>query len=267
MPQRVAVISSSTAAGYGDFMAQLQNNPYRYQIKTSLFQSSMQGDKVEGDIISHLKTINRHANDYDIVVIIRGGGSKLDLEAFNSYHLAVAIAQCSLPVLTGIGHQQDETIADMVAHSALKTPTAVADTIINGFLQLENYINELTVRLHQGSNYLVQQEQQYLLNLQAKLSRSSSQLLVKQQINVELLQQKLASSSSQFLQKQQQRIAFVEQLTQLFQVDKLLKRGFSIVRYEGKSVNNSSDLPPNAHVNIQFYKGNLQAKIESENKK
>ena len=126
LPKRIAVISSETAAGYGDFTDQLLNNEYDFQFHLKLFPAYMQGEDAENSIIHALEDIHRYENFFDVVVIIRGGGSQADLSCFNNYRLALHVVQFPLPILTGIGHEQDETIVDLVAHSQLKTPTAVA---------------------------------------------------------------------------------------------------------------------------------------------
>jgi len=131
VPQKVAVISSPTAAGYGDFMQHIDENPYAYRVNTKLYEAIMQGSEAPASIIQALHNVNE-IGVYDLVVLIRGGGSQLDLACFDNYELCSHLAQFPLPVLTGIGHERDDTIADMVAHTKLKTPTAVAEFILQG---------------------------------------------------------------------------------------------------------------------------------------
>lgn len=130
VPQRIAVISSQSAAGYGDFIHQLSSNSEGYTFQCTLFPSVMQGQKTAESIIKALEAIFEYETDFDAVIIIRGGGSKTDLAWFDNYDLAVNIAQFPLPVISGIGHERDKSIADMVAHTSLKTPTAVAEFLI-----------------------------------------------------------------------------------------------------------------------------------------
>ncbi|MBN2487090.1 MAG: exodeoxyribonuclease VII large subunit [Bacteroidales bacterium] len=131
IPNRIAVISSKTAAGYEDFFDQLTNNPNKFKFYLKLFPAIMQGNEAENSIIRQLDIIFGNVEKFDAVVIIRGGGAQADLECFNSYWLAYNIAQFPLPVLTGIGHEQDDSVVDMVAHTRLKTPTAVAEYLID----------------------------------------------------------------------------------------------------------------------------------------
>ena len=147
LPGKIAVISSKTAAGFGDFMDQLTGNPSGYKFYMKLFPAVMQGDEAEQSIIHAFDRIYAHEDFFDVVVIIRGGGAQSDLNCFNSYWLAAHICQFPLPVLTGIGHEQDETIADLVAHTRLKTPTAVAEFIISLYQQADENIKELSMAL------------------------------------------------------------------------------------------------------------------------
>ncbi len=147
VPQRIAVISSGTAAGFGDFTDQLKNNKNGYVFNIKLFQALMQGNEAEQSIVQALENIFHSDEKFDCVVIIRGGGSQTDLNCFNSYWLCYHITQFPVPVITGIGHERDETIADLVAHTSLKTPTAVAEFLIERVTSFDNYINELKQNL------------------------------------------------------------------------------------------------------------------------
>ena len=164
VPQKIAVISSATAAGYQDFMNQLETNEFGFRFYTKLFQAVMQGAEAVPSIIRALEKIYRYEDFFDAVVIIRGGGATADLSSFDSYDLAFHITQFPLPVITGIGHEKDDTIVDLVAHTRLKTPTAVAEFFINGMerfyeklLQLESDVVR-TVR-EQIENQLDELEQ------------------------------------------------------------------------------------------------------------
>jgi len=141
--QKVAIISSATAAGYEDFLKQLTNNPYGYKLYTRLFQSVMQGEQTESGIINALDQIYQYEDFFDVVVIIRGGGARSDLMSFDKYLLAANIAQFPLPVISGIGHEKDVSIVDMVSHTHLKTPTAVAGFLISHITEFEEYIDSL----------------------------------------------------------------------------------------------------------------------------
>ena len=145
LPQRVAVISSATAAGYGDFCNQLLNNSDGLVFYPHLFAAVMQGDKVEASVIAALNAIYKEVDRWDVVVIIRGGGATSDLSGFDTYDLAANCAQFPLPIITGIGHERDDTVIDMVSHTRVKTPTAAAEFLINRMREtasdLERYIS------------------------------------------------------------------------------------------------------------------------------
>ncbi len=143
VPQRIAIISSETAAGYQDFVHQLLNHPGRYHFSLELFPAMMQGKEAEDTIVAALETIYTREKDFDLVTIIRGGGSQADLSSFDNYRLAQHIAQFPLPVLTGIGHEKDETVADLVAFAGLKTPTAVAEFILERVSNFEEKLLSL----------------------------------------------------------------------------------------------------------------------------
>lgn len=147
LPKNIAVISSPKAAGYQDFVQQLKNNSQGYQFHLKLFAATMQGEYAQESIINALEAIYEYENVFDVVVLIRGGGAVADLMCFDSYDLAVHIAQFSLPVLTGIGHDKDVSVADIVAHTSLKTPTAVADFLLEQFNECATELNEVTARL------------------------------------------------------------------------------------------------------------------------
>jgi len=162
VPQRIAIISSESAAGYGDFMDQLYNNAFGFRYETHLFQAVMQGEAAEASIISALDSIFNRESDFDVVVIIRGGGSKSDLSCFDSYDIALHITQFPIPVISGIGHQRDDSIVDFVAYQSLKTPTAVAEfliqivadyqtSILNLFEQITHVVEQ---KLKKDFNYI-----------------------------------------------------------------------------------------------------------------
>lgn len=147
LPQRVAVISSATAAGYGDFCNQLVNNPRGYGFHTELFPAIMQGERVEETVIAALNAIYERMEAFDVVVIIRGGGATSDLSGFDTYELAANCAQFPLPIITGIGHERDDTVLDKVAHTRVKTPTAAAEYLIARMDKCADALDEMSARL------------------------------------------------------------------------------------------------------------------------
>jgi exodeoxyribonuclease VII large subunit len=143
VPQRIAIISSETAAGYLDFVTHLQNNSFRYRFVAKLFPAFMQGDKAEDSIVRSLEHIYDKIRNYDVVAIIRGGGSQSDLSCYDSYWLASNVAQFPVPVITGIGHEENDSVVDLVAHTRVKTPTAVAGFLIDCLGRFEERVDNL----------------------------------------------------------------------------------------------------------------------------
>jgi len=178
VPQRIAVISSDTAAGYGDFLNQLSNNSNGYKFFTELFPAIMQGEKSAESIINAFNTIFEQIDNFDIVVLIRGGGSKSDLSCFDDYELAYYITQFPLPVLTGIGHERDDTIADIVAHTKLKTPTAVAEFLISQIKAFDYRLDESQAYLNDLLNDIFNKNEFYLEKLSHRLKSGIGQLLL-----------------------------------------------------------------------------------------
>ncbi|HDJ33345.1 MAG TPA: exodeoxyribonuclease VII large subunit [Bacteroidetes bacterium] len=160
VPQRIAVISSEQAAGLQDFLDQLHHNPQGYVFYTRIFPALMQGREAETSIIRAFDTIFRFEDFFDVVVLIRGGGSQADLACFNNYRLAYHIAQFPLPVITGIGHEKDESVADIVAHTALKTPTAVAEFLVDRVSAFDEHLSRQASLVSEGVMAILKSEKQ-----------------------------------------------------------------------------------------------------------
>ena len=169
LPKRVAIISSGTAAGYNDFLKHLNSNSYGYVFITHLFEASMQGADTENSVVNALDKISGFTNLFDTVAIIRGGGSQADLSWFDNYNIAYHITQFPLPVLTGIGHDKDVSVSDLVAHISLKTPTAVADFLINTFAETEAYLVQTCKEISEHSSTIIKEFSERLDTSRMKL--------------------------------------------------------------------------------------------------
>lgn len=224
----------------------------------------MQGEGVEQELIGRLREIEAQKHLFDAVVIIRGGGSKLDLDAFNNYHIAVAIAQCSLPVLTGIGHQQDETVADLVAHTSLKTPTAVAEYILQTFLHFESAMLSLFNKVSKLSVTLLKQHHFGLQTLRQSLAIQSRQEISRQKQQLNLLLQRLPRAAKRLLQTKQAQLQHTGQTIDLFNVEKLLKRGFTITRMNGKALKSAATAQHGQLISTQFADGTVNSRVEGK---
>ncbi|MGY6523601.1 MAG: exodeoxyribonuclease VII large subunit [Mongoliitalea sp.] len=254
VPQRIAVISSPHAAGYEDFINQLQHNSYGYRIHTTLFPSVMQGAEAGNSIRAAVNLAIATAN-FEAIVLIRGGGAALDLECFDDYALAKTLAESPIPVLTGIGHERDETVADMVAHTKLKTPTAVAAFLLDGFLEFEENLLVLHKRMertvflhlqHQGklldqhelriqnhSRQEIKRSQQQLQQLQHSLKLWTGQALKIQSLHIRELHTAVQKSWKRLVEGKQQHL---EQIAKdIFRLDpqEHFKRGYTRTEING----------------------------------
>lgn len=202
--RRIAVISSATAAGYGDFCNQLQQSGYDFKLK--LFPATMQGDKVERSVISALDAIAAECDEWDVVVIIRGGGATTDLNGFESYLLAANVAQFPLPILTGIGHERDDTVIDLVANTRLKTPTAVAAFLIERRGNETALLQGLTERLLTAVQQRIVSEQNQLKAVQQQLQFVVEKQTMQQRQQFEALAHRFELTSAQYVGHQRERL-------------------------------------------------------------
>jgi exodeoxyribonuclease VII large subunit len=203
VPQRIAIISSPTAAGLQDFLDQLHTNPHQFVFYTKLFQAVMQGNDAPRSIMNALDLIYTYEDSFDAVVIIRGGGAQLDLACFDQYELAFHVAQFPLPVITGIGHDKDDTVIDMVAHTRMKTPTAVAEFLISGALQFSQGLNELEKHFMELITDQLDDHKNRLNDAADQLNLLVNQMIVSQQNRLNIAGIHLANRTETFLKDQQ----------------------------------------------------------------
>ncbi len=265
--QNLAIISSVHAAGYQDFVQQLLENPYGYQYYCRLFPAAMQGQEVEKEVLRQFKTINRRHSDFDAVIIIRGGGSRLDLAAFDNLALGKAVAKCPLPVITGIGHDIDDSVLDKVAHLSLKTPTAVADFLIQQSMMYESQLIDLGNRFANLSSDLLANQQLNLQLLQQRWMQSSRERLNKELTQMETLQQRLQKSGLQRLKTGQKELDQLEKLTQLLSLDTQLKRGFSLTLREGQIVKNIDQVSAGDQITTIVNDGKINSTVSNKTDK
>ncbi len=201
VPQKIAIISSETAAGYQDFLHQLTNNKYGYKYYLKLFPSLMQGLQAEESIINSLDKVFQHDHFFDIVVIIRGGGSQADLNSFNNYLLAANVAQFPIPILTGIGHDKDESIVDLVAYKKLKTPTAVAEFIIEKTLEFEQTVDFYKEKIYDIAIDFINHQKTKLIRSSSVFIPLTKNILEKQNNKLSIIQEKYKNSSFKLIDK------------------------------------------------------------------
>ena len=259
--QRIAVISSATAAGYGDFSDQLQHNQYGLHFLTRLFPATMQGDGVEQSIISALNAIASDMDSWDIVVIIRGGGSTSDLSGFDTLALAENVAQFPLPVITGIGHERDDTVIDMVAHTRVKTPTAAAEFLIHHQAQELAAVEDFAERIASLSMLQLHREQVRQQNITAKLPTLLSLVSTRENNRLSMLWQRLTSACTTRFMKEQHRIERISDKMQSADPEHVLRLGYSITRINGKAVTDASSLNPGDIVTTTLANGEVMSEV------
>ena len=258
--RRIAVISSATAAGYGDFCHQIERNDYRFHFDVKLFPAVMQGEQVPESIISAMQDV-LEAGGADLVVIIRGGGASSDLSDFDSYELACCIAQYPLPVLTGIGHERDETVLDFVAHTRVKTPTAAATFIIEHQASEAALLDELFLRITHSASERILREKQRLEHKRAVLPLLFMNFQQKQQNKLNLLRERLSADIRQSIERQKHSLQLMKQRLESLDPRLLLKRGYTITTCGGKLVRSIEGLAEGEVLTTQTDKGEIYSRI------
>ena len=265
--QRIAVISSQTAAGYGDFCNQLADNPYGFQFQTQLFPAIMQGEGVEQSIICALENIydSQFSNlnsKFDAVVIIRGGGATSDMSGFDTLALAENVANFPIPIITGIGHDRDESILDMVSHTRVKTPTAAAAFLIS-------HLKEVLDVIDNSQDLITRYAQQKLSTLNSQLSSLSESIprlfsLVKtrQEAKIESLWIKIPMLLERKLTGDTHRLQLIEERLKALDPTLLLARGYSITMHNGRAVRDASQLPPGTEIETRLARGTVHSIVK-----
>lgn len=267
LPQRIAVISSATAAGYGDFSHQLIHNPYGFYFHTELFPALMQGDRVEASILHAFEQILQRSSEFDVVVIIRGGGATSDLSGFDTYLLAAACAQFPLPVITGIGHERDDTVLDVVSHTRVKTPTAAAEFLIAQVGASAATLQQLALRLQQGVQMLLEQEQRRLQSWKTRIPTLAVKHLTGGKLQLASLRHSLEQGSRQLIFAQQHRLELLQQRVADASPDKLLARGYSITLCHGQVVKTADQLQTGDVLVTRFQHGSITSQVTKNQSK
>ena len=282
--QRIAVISSATAAGYGDFCNQLENNELGLFFHVELFPAIMQGDNVESSIIASLNYINNREEEFDCVVIIRGGGATADLSGFDTLGLAENVANFPLPIITGIGHERDESILDMVSYRRVKTPTAAAAYLINHLtstlirvenaqstiidyvkkaLEIENMrIKHIGAQIPVLFSIVRTKQEARLESLFQRLFTASKELMKQSDFLLLSLQQRVQPAVRGRLSSEHHRLDVLEHRARLLDPTLLLKRGYSITLHNGKAIHNANDLKIGDTITTLLEIGQIESKVE-----
>lgn len=260
VPWRIAVVSSAGAAGYRDFCRHLVASPYRFRL--TLFEAIVQGAAAEESIIGALERIAGQADEFDAVALIRGGGAQSDLGCFNSYALCSNIAQFPLPVLTGIGHDKDTSVADMVSFKELKTPTAVADFLVDAAAEIENRLDEAYRAVTDAAAEKLSSDRERMERYSAMLAGGMSAMVRSLELRLERYGLLLRHSAADLLSSARNTLRGAEIAVAGNNPDRILAKGFAVVRRSGRAITDASALKSGEEVEITLHKGKTKAKIE-----
>ena len=269
--KRIAVISAESAAGYGDFLRQLEDNEYGFRFEVTLFPAIMQGEQVEQSVISALNQIYATVPvgsptglpSFDCVVILRGGGATADLSGFDTLALAENVAQFPIPIITGIGHDRDESILDMVSHTRVKTPTAAAAFLIDHLRRVWERITNAEASINQYVSERLRYQQQRISQLATLIPTLALQRLSDSRHRIEMTESRMPVAIGRRLTDEKHRIERLSILLQGFDPRLLLKRGYSITLHNGKAVRDPSLLKAGDEIETRVEKGTVRSVIKS----
>ena len=282
--QRIAVISSATAAGYGDFCNQLSDNEYGFVFHTELFTAIMQGERVEESIIAALDRINERTDDFDVVVIIRGGGGTADFSGFDTLALAENVANFPLPIITGIGHERDECILDMVSNTRVKTPTAAAAMLIDNLARVYTFLQNAESTIAGCIGHALDYEKMRLDKLVRQIPLLFSMVRTREEARLDGALQSIRYASDAYMHGRNVSLATLERLfqnasmhvldrhnSQLRQLElqlrtldpkRMLRYGYSITRINGHAVRDAKDLKAGDEIVTTLDKGTIKSIVK-----
>ncbi|MDR3218135.1 MAG: exodeoxyribonuclease VII large subunit [Dysgonamonadaceae bacterium] len=261
LPQRIAVISSPTAAGYEDFLKHLSNNRQKIVFYPRLFPALMQGEQTGTSIIAALDKIFEYKNLFDVVVIIRGGGATSDLASFDSYDLAANCAQFPLPIVTGIGHERDDTVLDFVSFYRAKTPTAVADFLIDRMEETLNELMDCQENITDRAQSILSNASERLLAQASYLPLLTNRLIEKEKSALEISYFKIRNASMQKLTQQDALLKGKEAFLKLSSPEYILAKGYSITLKNGKVVKSAQELQTGDRIETVLSKGKISSTV------
>lgn len=259
--RRIAVVSSASAAGYGDFCDQLLNNDYGLYFSLRLFPAVMQGANVEESVLAALAAICDEADSYDCVVIIRGGGATSDLSDFDTYNLAAAVSQMPLPVIVGIGHERDETVLDFVAHTRVKTPTAAAAFLIDYQAQHLVRLEELGRRIRQSTALRLQRTRARLDQLTTSLPRTFILITERQRHRLERITDRQSTALTRQLERERHRQELLSQRLKALSPERQLQRGYSLTFANGQLLRTAANLAPGTRLTTRLADGEITSTV------
>lgn len=259
--QRIAVISSALAAGYGDFCHQIDDNSYGLSFSHELFAAIMQGEQVEQSVIAALDRINARIDEFDVVVIIRGGGATTDMSGFDTLALAENVANFPLPIITGIGHDRDECILDMVSYMRVKTPTAAAAFLIDHLSEVYTALVSARERISRIAERHLAYEKMRLKQLADRIPTLFALTRERQTKRIDALAHRLDSAATQRLERERHRLQLVAQRAQAQDPIHILRRGYSITLHNGHALRSGDELADGDIIETRLEQGTLKSEI------
>ena len=261
--KRIAVISAEHAAGYGDFCRQLEDNDYGFKFDVTLFPAIMQGEQVEASVVDALNEIYQRISDFDVVCILRGGGATADLSGFDTLALAENVAQFPLPVITGIGHERDESILDMISNTRVKTPTAAAALLIDNLLRVLERLDDASQRLSYAVNQRINSQKTRMATLTTLIPTLALQMISDQRHRIETTKSRLPIAIERRLTNQKHLLESLSLKLQGFDPQLLLSRGYSITLKDGRAVRDPQQLKPGDEIETRVEKGTIRSVVKS----
>ena len=261
--KRIAVISAEQAAGYGDFCRQLEDNDYGFKFDVTLFPAIMQGEQVEASVVDALNEIYQRISDFDVVCILRGGGATADLSGFDTLALAENVAQFPLPIITGIGHERDESILDMISNTRVKTPTAAAALLTDNLLRVLERLDDASQRLSYTVNQRINSQKARMATLTTLIPTLALRMISDQRHRIETTESRLPIAIERQLTNQKHLLESLSLKLQGFDPQLLLSRGYSITLKDGRAVRDPQQLKPGDEIETRVEKGTIRSVVKS----
>ena len=260
--QRIAVVSSQTAAGYQDFLNQLLNNGYGLKFYPTIFPAVMQGELIEQSVIKQLNEINNRLEEFDCVVIIRGGGATSDMSGFDSLPLAENVANFPIPIITGIGHERDECVLDLISFQKVKTPTAAAAFLVSNLADVLYRVDAAKDTILANIALLVERQKTHLKQLSTSISMHARLYRSQEESNIEKLQLNITSMLQQMLFREKYRLQLISQKVDNMDPHLMLKRGYSITLLDGKILRDASTVVEGQEIETVLEKGKIKSQVK-----
>ena len=262
LPQRIAVISVETSKGYSDFMITLQQNSWQYRFQCVLFPSILQGEKALVSMPYQLSQIANRQQEFDCVVIVRGGGGDVGMSCYDDYNLAAAVATFPLPIITGIGHSTNETVTDMVAFANKITPTEVAYFLLQQFHNFSVSIEECKKKLLISVKQQLQEKEFYFSKVRQQLLINIGKYNHQKEKDIQYINQRIQNAVNQYLLTQKNELHQSQTKIELLHPENILKRGYSITLKNRKAIRNADEVIQGEIITTKLLQGEIQSEVK-----